>query len=168
MTGLFAISLFPAAMVCAAVMDLFTMTISNRIALALVGSFLVLAVLFDLPTATWAAHIGAGLAMLVVAFVLFVFGWIGGGDAKLFAATALWLGWSPHLLQYVLISSMCGGVLTIGLLMMRQLPLPLCLARQEWISRLHAPSSGVPYGVALASAGLLVYPETFWMASLAA
>jgi prepilin peptidase CpaA len=168
MTGLLALSLFPAGMVCSAVMDLFTMTISNRIALALVAGFFVLAALAGLPATAVAMHVGVGLAMLVVAFVLFAQGWIGGGDAKLFAATALWLGWSPHLFQYMLAASLLGGMLTVALLSIRKLPLPLCLARQEWIGRLHAPTSGVPYGIALAGAGLLVYPDTFWMASLGA
>lgn len=167
MIGLLALSLFPGAMVCSAVMDLFTMTISNRIALALVGGFFVLAAFSGLPPAVIAVHLAVGLSALGVTFALFALGWIGGGDAKLFAATALWLGWSPHLFEYVLIASVLGGLLTIAILAIRQLPLPLFLARLGWIDRLHAPTSGVPYGIALAGAGLLVYPDTFWMASLA-
>jgi prepilin peptidase CpaA len=32
---------------------------------------------------------------------------------------------------------------------------------------LHEPNGGVPYGIALAAAALIVYPNTMWMQSLA-
>jgi prepilin peptidase CpaA len=37
---------------------------------------------------------------------------------------------------------------------------------QGWLVRLHNPKEGVPYGIALAAAGLLVYPQTPFMAAL--
>jgi prepilin peptidase CpaA len=46
------------------------------------------------------------------------------------------------------------------ILALRRYPLPSWLSRQTWIDRLHNPKSGVPYGIALATAALLVYPET--------
>ena len=67
--------------------------------------------------------------MLVVAFVFFARGWIGGGDAKLAAATALWLGFD-HLLAYLLYASLFGGLLTLVLLQVRTMPLPSLLAGQ--------------------------------------
>jgi prepilin peptidase CpaA len=48
----------------------------------------------------------------------------------------------------------------------RHLPLPALLARQQWILRLHEKNGGVPYGIALAAAALVVYPHTGWMAFL--
>jgi prepilin peptidase CpaA len=45
----------------------------------------------------------------------------------------------------------------------RRLPLPDAFARQVWIQRLHEKSGGVPYGIALAAAALVVYPQTGWM-----
>jgi prepilin peptidase CpaA len=100
--------------------------------------------------------------VLVVSFVLFTQGWIGGGDAKLAAATALWFGFD-HLLDYLIYASLFGGVLTIALLQFRRWPLPDVLARQGWIERLHERSGGVPYGIALAAAALVIYPHTNWM-----
>lgn len=160
----FILVIFPAAMIFAAAMDIFTMTISNRISLALVGGFFVLGVLTGLPPETYLDHMGAGAAMLGIAFAMFCFGWIGGGDAKLFATTALWLGWG-HLLDYALLLSILGGFLTIALMIGRTIPLPLVAIKFEWIVRLHKPSGDIPYGVALAAAGLIVYPQTLWMAS---
>jgi prepilin peptidase CpaA len=104
--------------------------------------------------------------MLTVAFALFAFGWIGGGDAKFFAATALWIGWSD-LLAYAFWFSLLGGGLTIALLFARRVPLPATFGHMDWLVRLHDARQGIPYGIALAAAGLIVYPETIWMAAFA-
>ncbi|MGA8929838.1 MAG: prepilin peptidase, partial [Pseudolabrys sp.] len=100
--------------------------------------------------------------VLTAAFVFFSQGWIGGGDAKLAAATALWFGFD-HLLGYMIYASLFGGALTLVILQCRKLPLPAFLARQHWIMRLHENGGGVPYGIALAAAALIVYPKTGWM-----
>src|SRR6195952_733492 len=83
--------LFPALMAFAAANDLFTMTISNRVSLALLGGFLGLAVLSGMGMHDILSHIGAGAAVLAVAFACFAFGWIGGGDAKGAARGPLWV-----------------------------------------------------------------------------
>lgn len=157
--------LFPAAMAFAASSDLFTMTISNRVTLTLLAGFFALAAVTGMDWPKLAAHIGAGLAVLAVTFCLFARGWIGGGDAKLAAVTALWFGFD-QLLAYAVCASLLGGVLTIALLRFRQVPLPRLLQGQDWIERLHRLDAGVPYGIALAAAALLVYPETPWMKTL--
>jgi prepilin peptidase CpaA len=158
--------LFPALMAFAACSDLLTMTISNRVSLALVAGFFALAFVIGMNPALIMSHLGAAAAVLVVAFVFFARGWIGGGDAKLAAATALWLGFD-HLLTYLLYASLFGGLLTIVLLKVRTLPLPSLLSGQSWAERLHRTDSGVPYGIALAAAALVVYPNTIWMKTIA-
>jgi len=155
-------AIFPAAMAFAAAMDLFTMTIPNRISLFLLASFLLLAPFAGLTLADIGYHFVAGIAMLVVGILMFSRGWIGGGDAKIFAAASLWLGFD-YLMEYALIASVAGGVLTLLLLFVRKFPLPLFLARQEWVGRLHDPRGGIPYGVALGLAAMFVYPSTMWM-----
>jgi len=157
--------LFPALMAFAASSDLITMTISNRISLLLVGSFFALAYAWHMPLAEIGMHVGASAATLVVAFFFFARGWIGGGDAKLAAATALWLGFD-QLPDYVIFASLFGGVLTFAILRFRAVPLPRMLAGQEWAQRLHRMDNGIPYGIALALAALIIYPHTPWMTSL--
>jgi prepilin peptidase CpaA len=154
--------LFPAAMAFAASTDLFTMKIPNRVPIVLAAGFLALAMLDELPAAAIGGHVAAGLAVLVVSFLFFTRGWIGGGDAKLAAATALWLGWA-HLGDYLLVASLLGGVLTFAILEFRRRALPSALGAQPWLQRLHEPGGGVPYGIALAAAALIVYPSTAWM-----
>ena len=153
---------FPALMAFAAASDLFTMTISNRVSLALVAGFLVLATASGMAPSDILMHLAAGALVLVVAFGCFAFGWIGGGDAKVAAAAALWFGFA-HLLSYLVYASLFGGVLTLLLLQFRQWPLPYAFAGQTWLLKLHAKDSGIPYGIALAIGALSIYPETEWI-----
>src|ERR1044072_8060890 len=148
--------LFPALMAFAAASDLFTMTISNRVSLALIAGFTVLAVLGGMGLHDILIHCGAGATVVVVAFVCFAMGGIGGGDAKVAASAALWFGFE-HLLDYLLYASLLGGALTVLLIQFRQWPLPALLAGQAWLSRLHDNKSGIPYGIALAFGALIVY-----------
>ena len=154
--------LFPALMAFAAASDLLTMTIPNRVSLVLAAGFVALALASGMALYDMLTHIGAGAAVLVVAFGCFVMGWIGGGDAKVAAAASLWFGFA-HLLNYLVCASLFGGALTLLLLQFRQWPLPHALASQDWLSRLHAKESGIPYGIALAIGALMIYPETEWI-----
>ena len=160
------LTLFPALMAFAASSDLLTMTIANRVSLILIGGFALLAVLSGLSGAEFVSHLGAAAIVLAVAFTCFACGWIGGGDAKLAAATALWLGVS-HLFDYLVYASILGGALTLMIVQFRTLPLPHILIGKEWAERLHREGGGVPYGIALAAAALLIYPQTEWMTALA-
>ncbi len=154
--------LFPALMAFAASSDLFTMTISNRLSLALTAGFLLLTWVTGMSLIAFGWHVAAAALVLAVAFGFFSQGWIGGGDAKLAAATSLWFGFE-YLMDYLLYAALLGGVLTMVLLQFRKWPLPLFLARQPWVQRLHEKGGGVPYGIALAASALLVYPHTGWM-----
>jgi prepilin peptidase CpaA len=154
-----ALFIFPALMAFAASSDLLTMTISNRISIALVVCFFALAAAVQMPLQDVLFSSGCGLLVLAIAFTLFCLGWIGGGDAKLAASTALWLGWG-HMLDYGLVASVFGGILTLALIQLRRWPLPRAMLRHGWVARLHAPDSGVPYGIALAAAGIVIYPHT--------
>jgi len=154
--------LFPALMAFAAASDLFTMTISNRVSLALAAGFLILALMSGMAMHDILLHVAAGATLLAGAFVCFAMGWVGGGDAKVAAAAALWFGFG-HLLDYLVYASLFGGALTLLLLQFRQWPLPYPLAGQAWLLKLHAKESGIPYGIALAIGALMIYPETEWI-----
>jgi prepilin peptidase CpaA len=153
---------FPLGMAYAAASDLLTMTISNRLTLALAAGFVVLAPFTGMDLQTFGMHWAAGAAVFAIAFFCFAMGWIGGGDAKLATVTVLWLGWDA-MIEFLGIASIFGGVLTVLLLSFRRSVLPAVIIRQPWVQRLHDESAGVPYGVALAAAALAVYPHTVWM-----
>jgi prepilin peptidase CpaA len=156
------VAVFPLAMAYAAISDLTTMTISNKVALVLVLGFLALAPATGMGWHGFALHWAAAALVLVVAFGFFAAGWIGGGDAKFCAAVALWVGWSG-LLEYLVLAAVFGGGLTLIILSYRQSVLPAFVTRQPWLLRLHDEKAGVPYGVALAAAGLWAYPDSIWM-----
>jgi prepilin peptidase CpaA len=155
--------LFPSLMAFAASSDLLTLTISNRISLALAVGFLILAALCGLAPQTIVWHLLAGLGVLTAGLILFARGLVGGGDAKLAAAAALWLGFD-RLADYALLSSLLGGAVTVAVLAFRLVPLPTWLANDACAGKLHHPDAGVPYGIALAAAALVIYPSTGWMA----
>lgn len=153
---------FPVAMAFAAASDLLTMTISNRLTLGLAAAFVVLAPLAGMDLNAFGMHFAAAGIVLALAFTCFAFGWVGGGDAKLATVTTLWIGWNAGL-EFIGLASVFGGVLTLLMLSFRRSVLPAFVVRQPWVQRLHDKDAGVPYGVALAAAGLAVYPHTVWM-----
>lgn len=159
MVGHILLLVFPLLMFFAATSDLMTMRISNRLVGLVVVSFLVAAVLSGMAWTDLGLHFAAALLVLAGAFVLFTFGWVGGGDAKLAAATTLWVGFGATV-PYLIYATLLGGALTLVIMIVRRFPLPLFAMRFEWITRLHNPKSGVPYGVALALAGVIVFAQT--------
>ncbi len=160
------LAFFPVLMALSASMDLLTFTIPNRLCAVLALGYLVFAVLLGVSAVDILLNISCALAILIVAFVMFNLGWIGGGDAKLAAATAAWLGWTA-ILNYGLAAALFGGILTLILLSARAAPLPAVFGRVEWLARLHNVKTGVPYGIALAAAGLLQYPNSSIWAAIA-
>ena len=151
-------------MVLSASMDLLTFTIPNRLCAVLALGYLVFAVLLGGSALDILLNISCALTILIVAFVMFNLGWVGGGDAKLAAATAAWLGWTA-ILDYGLGAALFGGILTLIILGARRAPLPAVFGRIDWLARLHNANAGVPYGIALAAAGLMQYPNSpIWTA----
>lgn len=151
--------IFPLCMSIAAISDLLTMTIPNRVSLALAISFLVLAPVFGLSFAEIGMHfVGAG-AVFFACFALFALNVMGGGDAKLLAAATLWFGFDTSLLEFLVYVAFIGGVLTVLIVLLRSqsniilamgLPLPnsLVIAKK------------IPYGVAIAIGGVLAFPSS--------
>lgn len=163
--ALLAVCLFPALTILAAFSDLFNMTIPNWLTAALALAFFAAAPLAGLGVSEIALHTACGAAMLAVGFAMFARGWIGGGDAKLFAAAALWLGWE-NVLQYGLGATLLGGALSVLVLLLRTAPL-LPAGCPAWLARLHDRREGVPYGIALAVAAVFLYSNSVYIARLA-
>ena len=162
--GFLIVAVLPALLAAAAISDLMTYKIPNVITGGLILLFVAFLIVLALgghavSWSDWSPHLLAGLIGLIAGMGLFALGWVGGGDAKFFAAALLWLGWDA-LLDYAIVASLLGGVLTLALIMLRKLPLPAFLVRQAWFARLSDHKAGVPYGIALALAALLILPYT--------
>lgn len=156
---LLVLAVLPALLAVAAGWDLASFTIPNILQGLLVAAFALFAFAAGLPLPVVGWHLLAGLAGLVAGFAFFAAGWIGGGDAKLFAGVALWLGFHD-MLPYALVASVAGGALTLLLLALRERPLPGFLMAWPWVLRLHDRKAGIPYGVALAAGAFVLLPQT--------
>lgn len=159
--------LFPLAVVYAGFMDFVTMKIRNSLVLGLAIGWVVLAPLAGFSATELGMSLATASFVFVVSFALFAFGWIGGGDAKLAAATALWFAPGEALIYFVY-ASFLGGMLTLAILHFRTGPVPAVLYRVPWLAHLQDPKAGVPYGAAMAPAALIVFPDTAWLMHAAA
>lgn len=151
--------IFPFCMAHAAVSDLLSMTIANRVSLVLVGSFALLAPLTGMGWQEFGMHLAAMAAVLSVTFALFAIGGMGGGDAKLMAATALWMGFGFPLLEYLVYSAFLGGLLTLLIVVFRNSPLAGVTANNVLLRNLADGKAGIPYGIALGLGGLMAFPQ---------
>ena len=150
----------------AALEDARSITIPNWISLALAAAFPLAAMAVGMPLQTVALNVAAGLAALVIGMVMFALRWVGGGDAKLFAAVSLWLGWVA-IPTFVVATALAGGGLAVLLLSVRSAPLrPIVLLGPSWVVRLAEPGEGIPYGVAIAIGAIAAFPLTLFGASL--
>lgn len=152
--------IFPFCMAFAAVSDMLSMTIANRVSLLLAATFLILAPFTGMEWSVFAMHLAAGTVVLLLTFSLFALGGMGGGDAKLLASTALWMGLGPNLMQYLLYSAFAGGVLTLLILVYRGSPLAVVTGQNPFLRHFADKEEGIPYGIALGIGGLAVYPDT--------
>lgn len=157
---------FPLAMIYAGLMDLATLKIRNTLVIGIGIAWLILAPLAGFSLSELGSSVLVAGGVFIVTFIMFALGWIGGGDAKLAAVTALWFSPSEALL-YFIYASLLGGLLTLVLLQLRTRLLPVALYRVPWIAQLHDSKTGLPYGAAMAPAALIVLPDTAWMAHAA-
>jgi prepilin peptidase CpaA len=156
---------FPVAMAFAAANDLFTMRIPNKISMALVAAFAIAVLYTRVPIEQALVYTGVGAAFLAAGFGLFSFNLLGGGDAKLMAAGALWMG--PEIsLYYVSYVTIFGGILALVILAYRRFFPATTIPLPAWAIKLHTKGGGIPYGIAIALAGLVMYPSTIWYQAL--
>lgn len=135
-------------LVVAAVIDVRTFTISNKLTLAV--ALLAPVYWLAVPVTLW-PEVPIQIAGAVIVFLLlaaaFYAGMMGGGDVKLAAALALWF--PPALtIKFLVLMSVAGGVLTLAL-----------LAWHRAKRREGRPE--IPYGVAIAFGGLAILAQPY-------
>jgi len=140
------LGVFPVALCAAIACDLAWRIIPNLVVLALLAGFAALAVaapIADLPERLLLAGLVTG-----VGFALFAHDILGAGDAKLAGALTLWLD-PAQVPAFMLICAGIAGLLTLGATLAARAPAAAALRRA---------ADALPYGVALAGAGLLLQP----------
>jgi len=149
----FIVMVFAGTMLTAAAKDATSMTIPNWISLAVIAGFLIVTPFVWQGLEVFMTHLLVGLCFFSVGFVMFALGWLGGGDAKLMAATALWWQWDEAAI-YVVYTTMLGGALAILLVFGRKY-IPARVLTADWAYHLFKDEKKMPYGLALAGGALL-------------
>jgi prepilin peptidase CpaA len=153
------IAIFPALVIVAALKDVTSFTIPNWISGVLIVAFFPAAMIAGLPIAALGLHAAVGVAALIAGMAMFAAGWIGGGDAKLFAAAGLWLG-AQAIAPFILVTALAGGLLAVVLMNLRSnWARTVIPAGPGWFQRLLAPKGDAPYGVAIAVGALFAFPQ---------
>lgn len=151
-------AVFTVAMFTAAYRDALTMTIPNWASLLVLAGFFVCIPFVWLGWTNFGEHIAVGLSVFLFGFIVFAFGWLGGGDAKLMAATAFWWTW-PDLFMYVMYTTLAGGVIAAFILAGRMF-VPARILTIGWVHRLIKDEKQMPYGLALAFGALATLPQS--------
>ena len=160
------LTLFPAGLLAAAVSDSLSMTIPNRLCAGLALAFAPAALAVGLPLADLGEHLLVGFVVLLLGVGAFAAGWMGGGDAKLFAAVGLWLGW-PDTGLALLYTALAGGALALSLIALRRFAPAIAGVTPPWAAHLLNPKGDLPYGVAIAAGALIAFPQSALFQALA-
>lgn len=145
-------------MIMAAIKDAAIMKIPNWISLLTIALFFLMMPFAWDGFAVFGEHLLVGLVVFAAGFVMFALGWLGGGDAKLMAATSLWWLWGD-LVLYIFYTGVIGGVLALVMLVGRRYA-PVWLATSSWGYGLFKEEKKMPYGLALAGGALLTLPQS--------
>ena len=133
--------------------DVTTMTIPNWVSIALTVLFPVFALINGMPLAQIGLHLAFGAGILVIGFLLFQINIMGGGDAKMIAAAAVWTGLGAFA-PFIIWMAIFGGMIAMTLLMVRK-KVRQGATQPAFVNRLLKPRGGVPYGVAILAGGLM-------------
>lgn len=152
------VMIFAGTMLTAAAKDATSMTIPNWISLAVIAGFILVTPFVWESWSVFSQHILVGLTFFAAGFAMFAFGWLGGGDAKLMAATALWWQWDDAII-YILYTTMIGGALALALVFGRRF-IPERVLTARWAHHLFRDEKKMPYGLALAAGALLTLPQS--------
>ena len=153
------LSVFPAALLIAAANDIYEFKIPNWISILLVCAYPLAGVAVGAPPEVPLQGFLIGAAALALGFCLFAGKIVGGGDAKLFAATAPWIGLGA-LGVFLFYTAVAGLFLAMVMMTFRKLPVLPIYAHAPWLMRLHERKKDLPYAVAIAAGALLSFSQT--------
>lgn len=159
------LSVFPLLIMLAGISDYFTLTIPNWINTLIALSVIPFVLLSGMPVEVFAWHVAAGVASFMVGYYLFASHLIGGGDAKMLGACGLWVGWS-ELFQFGFYTAVAGGLLAIAVSGWTRLANRSETGMTAWMKNFHGGSPQLPYGIAIAAGGVVIFPATWWVQQL--
>jgi len=152
--------ILPLCLAMAAFSDILTMKIPNRVSVVLALSFFVVAPFSGMDLVTFGWSLAAAIVVFAGCFALFAFNVMGGGDAKILSAAALWYGFNIDLVAFLTLTGVFGGGLALLILFVRAnqnillvtpLPIPMHFFKDR---------AGIPYGVAIGAAAFATFPDS--------
>ncbi len=155
-------SVFPLLIIAAGINDYFTFKIPNWLNALIALSVIPFALFFPMPGEVFAWHVVAGIVAMIAAFTVYAMGLIGGGDAKMIGACALWVGWEA-LMSFMIVTVIAGGVLALAMTVWGYLSTKQEADVGEWAKNLFSKKPDLPYGIAIAAGGIIVFPGTWWI-----
>lgn len=155
-------TLFPLLIIVAGAGDALAMRIPNWLTALIAIAFFPMALITGMPLAAFGLHVAVGFGFFAVGFTFFSLGLFGGGDAKLLAAAALWLGW-PDLVTFLVMTAFAGGVLALAVGAWSLVKINSEITEGSLFRRFGAVKPDVPYGYAFAIGAILAFPQSWWM-----
>ncbi len=160
-------SLLPILLISAAASDALSFRIPNWLTGLTAILFFPMAWATGMPLHEFGVHLLAGVLLFVLGFAFFQLKLFGGGDAKLMAAAGLWFGTS-QILPFLFMTAMAGGILgvVIGLWSMTSISWEIHAENVDLGGvgkKLRALKPNVPYGLAFAIGGIIVFKDSWWM-----
>lgn len=134
--------------VLAAVSDVRSLRIPNSYSIVVIVCFIGAFILSPDSFGRWWEHVGAFFGMLVITYLMFVAGMMGGGDSKFGSALALWTG-LHGLLPYVFYMAIMGGIIGICSIIFRKYKPFKNPAAGSWMAEAQEGKNSVPYGIAI-------------------
>lgn len=156
------LSVFPLMVMAAGISDFFTFKIPNWLNALIALSVIPFVVYLGMPLEVFAWHVVAGLLFFVIGLGLFAGGLIGGGDAKMLAACALWIGWD-RLMEFGVITVLAGGALVMAMTAWQFLSTRKDAGLLAWAKSFLGKQPQLPYGIAIAAGSIVVFPGTWWL-----
>ena len=163
------LSVFPLMVVTAAISDFFTLKIPNWLNAVIAVSVIPFVLMSDMPMEVFAGHIVAGLVTFVFGFMLFSAHIFGGGDAKMLAACAVWVGWDS-LMEFAIITAFAGGALVLAMkiwvFFASRKDHKDMIKNMKWAQNFLSKRPQLPYGIAIATGSVIIFPATWWVQQL--
>lgn len=149
----------PIFLVLASATDFLEMKIPNWIPAVLILLFLFICPFLGLTFVDIAWHFAAAIVVFAACFTLFAINVMGGGDAKILTAAALWFGFNTSLFEFLAFTGYIGGLLTVAVILLRANWDKLATVGMKLPQTLMVANK-IPYAIAIGAAGLIAYPSS--------
>jgi prepilin peptidase CpaA len=144
------------SMVVGAISDIRRLEIPNWVSIVLITIYIPGSLMAEVPYSNILIQYCLAFGLFALGAFAYYFGFLGGGDIKFVSAVALWIPWQ-NIGQFLFYVALLGGVLACIVIIIAKIPaLKFLRNRISWINSERGHAQPIPYGLAIAGAGLLM------------